>query len=147
MKSATQRDRSFAYLVAQRNHDDPIYLGAIIVAFAPSPYRLRKENRAARGAVGLWSLKSTVGSSPAGYADELMRMVDAIGPEHVMIGTDIDGIFKNGRTMEGLGDLRNVADVLRERGVDDKTLRAICFENYARCLRTALQSRRAREGG
>ena len=99
------------------------------------------------GAVGLWSLKSTVGSSPAGYADELRRMVDAIGPEHVMIGTDIDGISKNGSTMEGLGDLRKVADVLREQGVDDKTLRAICFENYARCLRTAMQSGKPGAGG
>lgn len=95
------------------------------------------------GAVGLWSAKSTVGSSPAGYADELMRMVDAIGPEHVMIGTDMDGISKSGITMQGLGDLRKVADLLRERGVDGKTLRAVCFDNYARCLRAAMQARQA----
>lgn len=92
------------------------------------------------GAVGLWSLKSTVGSSTAGYADELMRMIDAIGPEHVMIGTDIDGISKNGSAMEGLGDLRKVANLLRERGVDNKTLGGICFENYARCLRAAMEA-------
>ncbi len=95
------------------------------------------------GAVGLWSAQSTVGSSPAGYADELMRMVDAIGPEHVMFGTDIEGISKKGTTMDGLGDLRKVADLLRERGVDDKTLRGICFENYARCLRAAMEARQA----
>ena len=94
------------------------------------------------GAVGLWSLQSTVGSSPAGYANELMRMVDAIGPEHVMFGTDLDGVGKYG-AMDQLGDLRKVADLLRERGVDDKTLRGICFENYARCLRTAMEARQA----
>jgi len=94
------------------------------------------------GAVGLWSLKATVKSSPAGYADELMRMVDAIGPEHVMFGTDLDGVGRFG-VMDGLGDLRKVAELLRERGVDDKTLRAICFDNYARCLRTAMQARQA----
>ena len=92
------------------------------------------------GAVGLWSLRSTVGSSPGGYADELMRMVDAIGPEHVMFGTDMDGVGTFG-VMDQLGDLRRVADLLRERGVDDKTLRAICFGNYARCLRTAMEAR------
>jgi membrane dipeptidase len=94
------------------------------------------------GAVGLWSLRSTVGSSPEGYANELMRMVDAIGPEHVMFGTDLDGVGRNG-VMGQLEDLRKVADLLRERGVDDRTLRGICFENYARCLRAAMEARQA----
>lgn len=92
------------------------------------------------GAVGLWSLRSSVGSSPEGYADELMRMVDAIGAEHVMFGTDTDGVGTGG-VMDRLGDLRSVADLLGRRGVDDKTLRAICFGNYARCLRTAMEAR------
>jgi len=90
------------------------------------------------GAVGLWSLKSSVKSSPEGYADELMRMADAIGPEHVMFGTDMDGVGKFG-VMDGLGDLRSVADLLKKRGVDEKDLRAICFGNYARCLRAAMK--------
>jgi membrane dipeptidase len=92
------------------------------------------------GAVGLWSLKSATVSSPAGYADELLRMVDAIGAEHVMFGTDLEGVGRFG-VMEQLGDLRKVADLLLERGVDDKTLRGICFENYARCLRGAMEAR------
>jgi len=33
--------------------------------------------------------------------------------------------------------------LLRERGVDDETLRAICFENYARCLKAAMDARTA----
>ena len=95
------------------------------------------------GAVGLWSLRSSGEGSPGGYADELMRMVDAIGPEHVMFGTDLDGVGTFG-VMDRLGDLRSVADLLRQRGVDDKTLQAICFGNYARCLRTAMEARQAR---
>lgn len=94
------------------------------------------------GAVGLWSLRATVKSSPEGYADELMHMVDAIGAEHVMFGTDIDGVGKFG-VMDELGDLRKVADLLKQRGVEDKTLRAICFGNYARCLRAAMEGRKA----
>jgi len=93
------------------------------------------------GAVGLWSLRNTVKGSPEGYADELMRMADAIGPEHVMFGTDLDGVGKFG-VMDGLADLRSVADLLKKRGVDDKALRAICFGNYARCLRTAMEGRK-----
>ncbi len=94
------------------------------------------------GAVGLWSLRATVGDSPAGYARELMRMVDLVGAEHVMFGTDLDGVGRYG-TMEGLGDLRRVADLLRERGMDEKTLNAVCFGNYARCLRAAMEARKA----
>jgi membrane dipeptidase len=94
------------------------------------------------GAVGLWALRNTVGDSPSGYANELMRMVDAIGPEHVMFGTDLEGMGQFA-VMEKLEDLRKVADLLRGRGVDDKTLRAICFDNYARCLRAAMEARKA----
>src|SRR5215831_1672521 len=94
------------------------------------------------GAVGLWSLRSSLTGGLGGYADDLMRMVDAIGPEHVMFGTDLDGVGRYG-IMDGLGDLRRVADLLRQRGVDDKTLRAICFENYARCLQGAMEARHA----
>lgn len=93
------------------------------------------------GAVGLWALRSSVNSSPAGYADELMRMVDAIGVDHVMFGTDVDGLGTLG-VMGQPADLRAVADLLQARGVDDRTLRAVCFENYARCLRHALQAAR-----
>jgi predicted metal-dependent phosphotriesterase family hydrolase len=36
-----------------------------------------------------------------------------------------------------------VVEFLRRHGADDKTLQAICFENYARCLRAAMQGRQA----
>jgi membrane dipeptidase len=94
------------------------------------------------GAVGLWALRATVKNSPEGYATELLRMADLIGPEHVMFGTDTDGMG-TGAVMENLDDLRKVADILQERGVDDKTLKAICFDNYARCLKGAMQARTA----
>jgi microsomal dipeptidase-like Zn-dependent dipeptidase len=69
-----------------------------------------------------------------------MRMANAIGPEHVMFGTDLDGVGRSG-AMDRLADLRSVAELLKKRGVDDKTLRAICFGNYARCLRAAMVSK------
>jgi membrane dipeptidase len=93
------------------------------------------------GAIGLWSLRQSVGDGPAGYASELMRMVDLVGPKHVMFGTDLDGVGKYG-ALDGLADLRKVVDVLRERRVDDDTLRAVCFGNYARCLKAAMDARK-----
>ena len=99
-----------------------------------------KKIAAGGGAVGLWNLRSSVGNSPRGYTDELLRMVDAIGPDHVMFGTDMNGVGPYG-TMSELNDLREVAELLGRRGIDDKTLRAICFENYARCLQAAMSAR------
>jgi len=103
---------------------------------------LAKKIAAKGGAVGLWALRASVRDSPEGYATELMNMADAIGPEHVMFGTDIEGLGSFG-VMDGLSDLRQVADVLRQRGVDDQALGAICFDNYARCLKVAMAARLA----
>lgn len=92
------------------------------------------------GAIGLWSLRSSRMTGLAAYADGLMRMIDAVGPEHVMFGTDLDGVGRNG-LMNELGDLRAIVDLLVKRGVDEKILRAVCFENYARCLRGAMEAK------
>jgi membrane dipeptidase len=92
------------------------------------------------GAVGLWALQDTVHSSPLGYADEILRMIELLGPAHVMFGTDIEGMG-NGAAMHELTDLRDVVDELARRGLDEATLRGVCFENYARCLDQALRGR------
>ena len=101
--------------------------------------RLARRIAEAGGAIGLWALRDTVHSAPAGYADEILRMVDLLGPAHVMFGTDIEGMG-SGAAMSELTDLRAVADELARRGVDDATLRAVCFDNYARCLVQAMQA-------
>lgn len=94
------------------------------------------------GAVGLWANSSTVGGDAEGYAREIMHMASELGPEHVMFGTDMDGL--QGRAaLKRLLDLRRVAELLREYGADEVTVRAIAFENYARCLGSAMQARGA----
>lgn len=92
------------------------------------------------GAVGLWCLSASFGGGLEAYANEIMRMVDLLGPEHVMFGTDEDGL-PNGAVIEQLGDLRKVVDILAQRGVNEQTLRAVAFENYHRCLKTAMRAR------
>ncbi len=91
------------------------------------------------GAVGLWALARTA-SSLDRYASELLRMADLIGPQHVMFGTDVDGLG-SGALIEDFVDMRKVVDILLARGVEEKVVRAICIENYARCLKTAMQQR------
>lgn len=99
----------------------------------------RKFARSA-GAVGLWCLGASFGGGLEGYANEIIRMVNLLGPEHVMFGSDEDGL-PNGAVIEQLGDLRKVVDILARRGVEEKVLRAVAFENYLRCLKTAFSAR------
>lgn len=93
-----------------------------------------------QGAVGLWCLADSFGSGLDGYASEIIRMVNLLGPDHVMFGTDEDGL-PHGAVVQQLGDLRQVVDILARRGMDEKVLRAVAFENYLRCLKTAMAAR------
>ena len=97
------------------------------------------------GAVGLWALGPSfgvgLGGGIDGYASEIIRMVNLIGAEHVMFGSDQDGL-PQGAVINQLSDLRKVVESLSTKGLDEKTIRAIAFENYARCLKTAMQNRR-----
>jgi membrane dipeptidase len=94
------------------------------------------------GVVGLWnSLQPRDPSYPvkstASYADEMMRMCDLVGPEHVAFGTDLEGVYP-GRLMTGYDDLRLVVENLLKRGISEPVLKGIFFDNYARVLRASL---------
>jgi membrane dipeptidase len=93
-----------------------------------------------QGAVGLWCLADSFGGGLDGYASEIIRMLNLLGPEHVMFGSDEDGL-PNGAVVQQLGDLRQVVDILARRGVEEKVLRAVAFENYLRCLKSAFLAR------
>lgn len=90
--------------------------------------------------MGLWALGASFGGGIDGYASEIIRMIELLGAEHVMFGTDEDGL-PQGAVIEQLIDLRKVVDILAKRGVDEKTLRSVAYENYARCLKNAMQGR------
>ena len=92
------------------------------------------------GAVGLWALGPSFGGGLDNYASEIIRMIEILGADHVMFGTDQDGL-PQGAVVEQLIDLRKVVDILAKRGVHDKTLRSVAYENYARCLRNAMLGR------
>jgi membrane dipeptidase len=94
------------------------------------------------GAIGLWSLGASFGGGIDGYAAEIIRMINLIGADHVMFGSDQDGL-PQGAVINQLSDLRKVVEALSKKGVEEKVIRAVAFENYARCLKTAMQGRRA----
>jgi membrane dipeptidase len=111
------------------------------VARSLSPAQAKKI--AARGGVvGLWTVRIRSDSkyplySVSAYADEIMRMADLIGPEHVAFGTDMDGAGPDA-IMSEYADLRDVANNLVKRGLSEAALQNICIGNYARALKQAM---------
>ncbi len=111
------------------------------IARSLSPASARKI--AARGGVvGLWCLR--VGADPGypikgkgSYADEIVRMCELIGPEHVAFGTDMEGVWP-GRMMNDYSDLRDVVENLQKRGLGDGVLQNVLIGNYARVLKQAM---------
>jgi membrane dipeptidase len=95
------------------------------------------------GAVGLWTVR--VNGDPAyplrnvaSYADEIMRMSELIGPSHVAFGTDMEGAGP-GPILSTYAHLREVADNLVRRGLDEASLHAIFIGNYTRIVKLAMQ--------
>lgn len=99
------------------------------------------------GAIGLWCLRlssdpSYAVTSKATYADEIMRMCDLVGPQHVAFGTDMEGVWP-GRMMNDYADLRDVIDNLGKRGISDAILHGVFIGNYARIVKAAMNGRTA----
>jgi membrane dipeptidase len=103
-----------------------------------------KKIAARGGAIGLWCLR--LGADPAypvnskaAYADEIVRMCDLVGPEHVAFGTDMEGVWPN-RMMNDYTDLRDVIDNLGKRGLAETLLHDVFIGNYARVVKQAMNS-------
>ena len=100
------------------------------------------------GVVGLWSVRMTAGDAQyrvrtsGSYADEIVRMCDLIGPDHVAFGTDLEGVGPD-RALTDYGDLRDVADSLLKRGLGESALEGVLFGNYARVVKRAMAAGRS----
>jgi membrane dipeptidase len=93
------------------------------------------------GVVGLWALRTDVGSSVEAYADRLAEMAEWLGEDHVAFGTDMNGLV--GPAITNYADLRRVVDRWERSGMSERRIRKIAMENYARVLRQALAARQA----
>ncbi len=103
-----------------------------------------KKIAARGGVIGLWTVRARGDSkypvySLDSYADEIMRMADIVGPEHVAFGTDMEGAGPN-PVMTRYADLREVVNNLAKRGLPEATLNNICIGNYARALKKAMKT-------
>lgn len=91
------------------------------------------------GVVGLWALKSDVGSSIESYGERLLKIADWLGDEHAGFGTDLNAL--SGSPIRSYADLRRVVEYFQRRGVDPASIRRLAFENYLRILRASMDGR------
>lgn len=110
----------------------PSQAGSIARAIhAPIARRLAEKG----GVVGLWP-NGLVFASPDAYADELVRMVEALGATHVGIGSDLNGILRT--IMPDYGQFAALEDALARRRLKDEDILAVLGGNYIRVLRQSL---------
>jgi membrane dipeptidase len=105
-----------------------------------------KKIAARGGVVGLWCLRSSFGpaypvNSKGTYADEIVRMCDLVGPEHVGFGTDMEGVWPS-RMMNDYDDVRDVVDNLLKRGLSATTLHDVFIGNYVRVVKASMAGAR-----
>jgi membrane dipeptidase len=99
---------------------------------APIARRLAEQG----GVVGLWPNGLIFGTLEL-YADELMRMVAALGVAHVGIGSDLNGITRT--IMPGYAQFAALEELLAQRGLAKEQIRAVLGENYVRVLGQSLR--------
>jgi membrane dipeptidase len=79
------------------------------------------------------------GASVQRVADHVLHLLDAMGPDHVGLGTDYGGLGKGVVSgLEGLNRLGALWEELDRRGVDEETLERIAWRNGLRVLAAML---------
>jgi len=87
------------------------------------------------GIVGLWPLGAMYPDRPR-YADALARACEALGPAHVGIGSDINGLPST--SLPTHAEFAEVAELLAKRGLKDADVAGVMGGNYIRVLREAM---------
>jgi microsomal dipeptidase-like Zn-dependent dipeptidase len=92
------------------------------------------------GVVGLWALRSDVGSTVEAYGDRLIEMAGWLGEDHVAFGTDMNALGNS--PVSSYADLRRVVRHL-ERKLAAGRVQKIAMGNYARVLRQVMEAAKA----
>jgi membrane dipeptidase len=90
------------------------------------------------GVVGVWPNRGIYPTSAA-WATGVARMVDAIGIDHVGLGSDMEGLPR-GSVFESYSELPRLADALLARGFAPDEIRRILGANYARVFAATVES-------
>jgi membrane dipeptidase len=99
------------------------------------------------GVVGLWGLGLSrpgpgwpvASRDTQAYARELARLVDVIGADHVVFGTDIEGVGSNW-VVNDYGHVRTVVEHLDAMKLPAGVVERVAYRNYARVLKAVLRT-------
>ena len=83
----------------------------------------------AGGVIGAWPC-GIVSSTLADYAEEICRLVDLVGVDHVAIGTDMDANYRP--VLDRYDQMSTVAAMLADRGMSGEEVDAVLGGNYLR---------------
>ncbi|HEX5296365.1 MAG TPA: membrane dipeptidase, partial [Streptosporangiaceae bacterium] len=89
----------------------------------------------AGGLTGGWPCGFT-STSMDDFGTEILRLAEATGPDHVALGTDLDGNYKP--VLTGYDQLDDVASLLRDRGLPPDHIGQILGGNALDLLRQVL---------
>lgn len=71
--------------------------------------------------------------------DHIEYIIELVGPDHIGIGSDFDGIPAAPPGLEDVAKLPNLTIKMLERGFNEMTIRKILGENYLRVFRDVLK--------
>ena len=89
------------------------------------------------GVIGVFPV-SFGGPGFSGYIDHLSRMADAVGVDHVAIGTDMDGIPFQFATFDNYSEWPSIASALMARGYGRTDVAKVMGGNVARVLKATI---------
>jgi membrane dipeptidase len=87
------------------------------------------------GVIGIWPLGSMYRSLDA-YADALLDAAESLGPAHVGVGTDMNGLSSS--AIPGYEEFPALEEILAKRRVRTEDIENLLGRNYLRVLRQSL---------
>ena len=89
-----------------------------------------------RGVVGVWAIAPTFESLPA-FVDGIARAVDAVGVDHVGLGSDVGGAARN--AWPDYGDFPVVVRRLRQKGFSAEEVGKLVGGNYVHVFNASVR--------
>jgi membrane dipeptidase len=132
------------------SHDEGLVVASHSNAHALRPHRRNLTDDQIRKIAGRGGLVGVVLYNPflaegpttlETVVQHIHHMVELVGPDHVGIGSDLDGGFSTSDAPQGIetvADLKRIGEALARKGYPDRDIEKILGGNWIRVLRQVL---------